>query len=77
MKTIGEKWVWIIPRKERRTLKLLGTHLRERERELVLQCPTASARERSLNIRVEFAREELSEFNPPVRILWKIDTLAA
>jgi hypothetical protein len=77
MRATGEKCGWVIPKKERRVLKLLRTHSRECEHEFVSKCPSAPHRKPDLKIRVEFAREELSAFQPIVRIRPKDEALAA
>jgi hypothetical protein len=68
MKTIGEKCGWVIPGKERRVLKLLRTHARDRDREFVTRCQASA---KAVRIRVQFAEEELSAFQPCVRIVSK------
>jgi len=68
MKAIGEKCGWVIPRKERRVLKLLRTRTRVRDHEFVTNCPVIARRKPFLRIRVEFGQEELSAFEPPVVI---------
>ena len=40
MKAISEKCGWVIPKKERRVLKLLRNHTREYEHEFVSKCPS-------------------------------------
>jgi hypothetical protein len=71
MKTIGDKCGWLIPRKERRVLRLLRTHTREGEREFVTNSsriprPKASS---EIRIQVMFAAEDLTAFEPEVRFL--------
>ena len=68
MKKIGRNCGWVIPHKERRVLRLLLMHIRECEHELVTRSPSIP-RKRAAKIQVEFAREELSEFEVLVRIV--------
>lgn len=70
MKKIGQNCGWVIPRKERHVLKLLLMRTREREHEFVTKSPSIP-RKRAVKIQVEFAREELSEFEVSVRIVRK------
>ena len=67
MKAIGDKFGWVFPRKERRVLRLLRAHDRECDHEFVTNCPGKAPR----RIRTEFAKEELSAFQPHVRHLAK------
>jgi hypothetical protein len=76
MKTFGEKCGWVIPRKERRVLKLLRTHACELDREFVAQSPSVPRRKARMKIQVEFAPEELSAFHPLVRIVTRPDAKA-
>jgi len=71
MKAIGEKCGWVIPRKERRVLKLLRTHTRACDHEFVANCAPIARRKPFLRIRVEFGAEESSAFEPPVVIKTK------
>ena len=68
MKKIGQKCGWVIPHKERRVVKLLLMHNRECEHEFVTKSPSIP-RKRAARIKVEFAREELSEFAVLVKIV--------
>jgi hypothetical protein len=77
MKAMSEKCGWVIPKKERRVLKLLRNHTREYEHEFVSKCPSTPRWKPDLKIRVEFAQEELSAFHPTVHILAKSEVLAA
>jgi len=76
MKAVGEKCGWIIHPKERRILKLLRAHTRERDLEFVSQSPNVPRRQRTVRVQAEFGREELSAFQPVVRILSKPEALA-
>jgi hypothetical protein len=71
MKAIGAKCGWVIPSKERRVLKMLRTHTRECEHEFVTKSPSVPGRKSVLRIQVEFAREELSAFQPAVQLQTK------
>src|SRR5689334_22187663 len=62
MKAIGDKFGWVFPRKENHVLRLLRTHARECEHEFVINCPRKAPR----RIRTQFAKEELSAFQPHV-----------
>ena len=77
MKSIGEKCGWVIAKKERRVLKLLRNHIRECDHEFVAKSPSVPRQKPVQRIQVEFAREELSAFQPIVRILPNTDVLAA
>ena len=66
MKAIGEKCGWVVPKKERRLLKLLRAHTRECQQAFVAQSPTIPRHKPAGRIHVEFAREELSAFEPQV-----------
>jgi hypothetical protein len=68
MKAIGQKCGWVIPKNERRVLKLLRTHAREREQEFVTKSPVVPARKQGSTIQVQFAQEELSAFEARVQI---------
>jgi hypothetical protein len=68
MKAIGEKCGWVIPKKERRLLKLLRVHTCECEHEFVAQSPTIPRRKAAMRIHVEFAREEVSAFGPQLHM---------
>lgn len=68
MRKIGQIRGWVVPHKERRVLKLLLMHTREREREFVINSPSVPGK-RAVRIRVEFAPEELSEFEVSVRVV--------
>ena len=68
MKKIGQMRGWFIPHKERRVFKLLLMHTRECEHEFVTKSPSIT-RKRAARIKVEFAREELSEFEVLVQIV--------
>src|SRR5579862_7338151 len=70
MKAIGEKCGWVIPRKERRVLKLLRTHTRECEERFVRESPIVAKSKSPLRIVVQFAEEASSAFEPNVEI-WK------
>jgi hypothetical protein len=73
MKAIGQKCGWVIPRKERRVLKLLRVHTRECEHEFVTKSPGVPRRKTVLKIQVKFAREELSDFQVLVQIVTPAD----
>jgi len=66
MKSIGEKCCWVISRKERRILKLLRMHARERDHDLVAKYPGTPRHQLALKIPVEFAQEHLSAFQPSI-----------
>ena len=66
MKAIGEKCCWVISRKERRILKLLRMHARERDHDLVAKYPGTPRHQLALKIPVEFAQEHLSAFQPSI-----------
>lgn len=68
MKKIGQIRGWVIPQKERRLLNLLSMHTREREHEFVTKSP-GLPRKRAARIQVEFAREDLSEFEVLIQML--------
>ena len=68
MKKIGQNCGWVIPRKERRVLRLLLMRTREYEHEFVTKSPSIP-RKRVARIQVEFTRDELSEFEVSVRIV--------
>ena len=71
MKAIGEKCGWVIPRKEKRVLRLLRTHVRECDHEFVTNCPGVPCRKAPRRMPVEFAEEQLTAFEPHVRVLAK------
>jgi hypothetical protein len=67
MKTIGERFGWIIPGKEQRVLKLLRAYKLRRQQEFVARSASVPRRKGTVRIRVAFAREELSAFEVAVR----------
>jgi len=69
MKVAGEKCGWVIPRKERRVLKLLRAHKRECDLEFVEKSPSLARRRSISRMQVEFAREDLTAFQPLVELL--------
>src|SRR5690242_3998794 len=75
MKTIGQKCGWVISRKERHVIKLLRVHTCESELEFVTKSASVPRR-KPVKIRVEFAREELSAFEPTLRIIAPTDIAA-
>jgi len=75
MKAIGEKCGWVIPRKERRVLKLLRTHTRECEERFVRESPIVAKSKPPLRIVVQFAEEASSAFEPNVEILEESERL--
>ena len=68
MKKIGQIRGWVVPHKERRVLKLLLMYTRECEHEFVINSPSVPAK-RVVRIKVEFAPEELSEFEVSVQVV--------
>jgi hypothetical protein len=68
MKAIGQKCGWVIPPKERRVIKLLRVHTRQSEHGLVPKGPGIPRRKPVIKIQVQFAREELSDFEVLVSI---------
>ncbi len=76
MKVIGEKCGWVIPRRERHVLKLLRYHTREREHDFVSKASSDARGKPAKMISVEFAREELSAFEPAVRIVPQSESFA-
>lgn len=74
MKVIGQKCGWIISRRERQVIKLLRVHTCESDLEFVTKSASGS---KPVRIRVEFAREELSAFQPKLRIISPTDIPAA
>ena len=71
MKAIGDKCGWLIPRKERRVLRLLRTHTREGEHEFVTNSSGIPRPKAPIEIRIQvlFAAEDSTAFEPQVRFL--------
>ena len=76
MKAIGRKCGWVIPKKERRVLALLRTHTCERDYDFVTESSGNPGR-KPIRVKVDFAQEGLSAFEPTIQVVTNPDALAA